>query len=1101
MYRATSQTLGNLARYAPARQFTPAAKQQPTLLQHVQTWRAGTQSTVVANGNSANDGRDYSKSYMIAPGYGRDQRWKDSSFHSGKSDLNGGRVTTLLPSVAMQLGSRGMQQQQQRRTLTGAATNTALEGQDGQRDTASFNERIKSLKRESNLLGVVREFSLMKSLGVARNLFTYNLVLDAFSDLRQKKSSVRPMMDVFDELLKEPFIQPSSYTYRVIIRALCIRDLEVCKQRTQLETRMQWIKDEGEEARMAALAAENNFKQAMMLFDQARTEFSEPFDLNALDLLLWAAAENADTDASLRVFEAIESSSSMVPTFQTYGALITSFGRAGDIEAARECFQVFLEQRPQLLLYGAHKSTHELVPFNSMVSALARCNEIDAAARLVETEMESYGAKPDEITYNSLISGFAQAGNLEAAERIFKKLNADPALPNAGPLSYNVIISAACKQDKTDVAYQYFNMMKSQEIPLRYGNLMSYLELCVRQDNVMEAIDVIVLMERNKDSPDVHFRQLIRSLLEKQTICIEDKVQLLKRFIESPLDYGDRHIMLRDLTVCFIDAHPDNFSEHIAILRLLHTASLRLKTRLAESYMRSYRAYRSSHDITEVARIMSQRDYVILIASWFDRMQFNTNLEQLLNDIIELMRDMKACNYQIDTIFFIKMAKRFENADPEALARWTKAVADIFGEDTVKSAMSLNGKVQQDGRSTLPKIAGQDNKEVWSLCNKLRAIARIPARIDETMVNVNQLLRLNVIMPPDITRHVIQGYASAGKFAELNQLIPQILATYDIIDNIPERNSLRQQTLSAAILAYSKNQDAAAAWGIYDIIRADGHTPSRTAYSELLRLYKGEDDLEEGMRMYEEMVTVPSAYFANILLGKVIRKKGFAAAAELFEEMRKRDLQPTSVTYGTLISAACKEDNEEAAIRYFKELCLRPEKENNPAPFHVMMQYALSRNDRASVLRYLTSMRRHLITPVPHTYRLLIESYVYVEPRDMSLAEQSLRDMLKANLRPTGAHFAPLFHGYADEGRMDRIEWTWEEMKLQPHLPDEIAYLAAIAAAEKCSHQAFAQKLRDEMFASNTTTADQKSQHQSSSLASSSSSSSSMPRPQLQPQQ
>ncbi|KAI8052949.1 hypothetical protein BDF22DRAFT_686190 [Syncephalis plumigaleata] len=1079
MYRATSQTFSNLARYAPARQFTPVAtkQQQPTLLQHVQTWRASTQSTVVTN-NTTGDGRDHSKSYIGTSGYGRDRRLRDSSSFSSKTDFNGGRVTTLLPSTGGQFGQQqqqhGVRQRQQQRTLTGIAAGSAREGQDTQRDMASFNERIKSLKREGNLLGVVREFSLMKNLGISRNLLTYNLVLDAFAELRQHKSSLRPMLDVFNELLKEPFLQPSSYTYRTMVRALCIRELEVLKLKVHLETRMQWIDDEAERARLAALNAEENFKQAMALFERARGEFSEPFDLNALDLLLWTAAEKGESEATLRIFEAVESSLSIVPGFQTYAALITSFGRAGDIEAARECFQVFLEQRSQLLSYGKRGRNQSLIPFNSMVSALARCNDMNAACHLVEVEMESLGVKPDEITYNALISGYTQAGDLDAAVRMFDKVSNDPNLPDPSHLSYNVILSAACKQDAVDIARRFFNLTKLHGVPIRYGNLMSYLDLCVKQSDIKEAADVIVIMERNGDTPDLHCRQLMRSLIEKQDIPVEGIKLFLKRFANLTLDYNDRHSMLRDLGVCFIDAHPDHFPEHVEIIETLHSHSVRFKMRLIESFMRAYRAYRNKHGINAIAQVMTQRVYIPLITAWYERLQSNDDLEQVFAEITELLRDMKSCNHQMEATFFLRMAKRFESADPDAVTRWRNTVVEIFGEEAVTSATQFIDPEFRDNSDNVQRpqqlqprrhITDQENKEIWYLCNRLRAIGRIPAKINEVMKGIDKLLARNITISPEIARNVIQCCANSTRHQELDGLVTRLLDAYDAVDNQVERNSLRQQAISSAILAYAKRQDGESAWRMYKLLRIDGLIPSRTAYSELLRLYKGEDDVEEGMRMYQEMNSVPSAYFANIFLGKLARKLGFTVASELFDEMMKRGLQPTSVTYGTLISAACKEDNEEGAIRYFKELCLRPEKDNNPAPFHAMMQYSLSRNDRASILRYFTSIRRHLITPVPHTYRLLIEAYVYVEPRDMALAEQSLRDMLKANLQPNGAHFAPLFHGYADEGRADRVEWLWEEMKVQAHLPDEIAYLAAIAAAEKCGHHTFAQKLRDEMFA------------------------------------
>ncbi|RKP07350.1 hypothetical protein THASP1DRAFT_24489 [Thamnocephalis sphaerospora] len=1062
MYRTTSHALGSLARYAPARQLTPAAKQS-TLLPHVQPWRAGTsqqsqQQQLQIINNHSNNARDAQLNDRYRP-----------PGHWSRTNGTGSSIAEMAAWRASPLNMAALQMRSfyasaQRRNMPEVAVvdqNSATP----ERETETFNERIKGLKRNGNLLGVVREFSLMRSLNVPRNLLTYNLVLDSFVDLRQRDTSVRPMMDVYRELIREPELRPSAYTYRVLIRGLCLRELEVCSMRTQLETRLQWVNDDTDRARLAALAAEANLDQAMQLFDQARTQFSDPFDVNIMDLLLWATAERGDTESSLRVFEAIESSPVMAPSEQTFGALISSFGRAGDLEAARECFKVYMEQCDKGVFANSDPSRLRL-PFNNMATALMRCGDLQGAHHLLTTVMPEKGVQPDEVTYNTLISGCAQAGDLESAEQYLEKMQQGPVPIMPGAIAYSIIISAACKQDMPTLARRMFDRIASEGLTIRYGNLMSYLELCVRQDDVSGILGVLTMIERNRDAPEAHLRQLLLTLLHRPSMPVEAKVQVLQRLISMQIDYPERENMLRELAVCFVDAHPDAFPSHREVMRSLSDRGVRLSARLTESLMRSYRAWRERAGVADMGRLMNRRDYGLLCAAWFDRAVAVEPVEHVLEDIYGLMRDMHANGQSFDHATCAHLAQRVRRSSGAPMYnRFCDQVGEIFGSALVASIKASTERRPPAARSADQNAPEGQRLDTWRLCTDIRAMSRIPAKMDEMVVRVNELLDSGALPPPDLMRMVLFALSAVGRMQDVRDIGSRALRRYDQVEITKDRVELRQAVLSTMIMSCAKNKDAAGARAAYDAIRADGGLPSRAAYGELLRMYPGENDLEEGMRMYKEMNCVPSPYFANVLLSKVSKHHGYAETAALFEEMRQRGLVPTAVTYGTLINAACKEDNEERAMHYYGEMCRRPEQENIAGPFHTMMQYALSRGDRASVLRYFTSMRRRMVTPQPHTYRLLIEAYTYAQPRDMGLAEQSLRDMLKAKLRPTGAHYAPLLIGHAEEGNVEKMKWLWSELRVYPHLPDETAYLAGIAAGEKAHNHEFAQQLREEMFA------------------------------------
>jgi pentatricopeptide repeat protein len=87
------------------------------------------------------------------------------------------------------------------------------------------------------------------------------------------------------------------------------------------------------------------------------------------------------------------------PIATTYTALISAYGKAGQLDKALDTFQA-------MIYHGCERS---VITYSSLISACEKAGKWELALQLFE-QMQREGCAPNTVTYNSLITACQQGG-------------------------------------------------------------------------------------------------------------------------------------------------------------------------------------------------------------------------------------------------------------------------------------------------------------------------------------------------------------------------------------------------------------------------------------------------------------------------------------------------------------------------------------------------------------------------------------------------------------------------------------------------------------------------------------------------------------------
>ncbi|KAJ8446731.1 hypothetical protein Cgig2_002893 [Carnegiea gigantea] len=131
-------------------------------------------------------------------------------------------------------------------------------------------------------------------------------------------------------------------------------------------------------------------------------------------------------------------------------------------------------------------------------------------------------------------------------------------------------------------------------------------------------------------------------------------------------------------------------------------------------------------------------------------------------------------------------------------------------------------------------------------------------------------------------------------------------------------------------------------------------------------------------------------------------------AQKMFDEMRKRGLKPTAVTFSTLIAGLCTNLKLQEAFKLKRDMT-----------------------------------KIYKVTPNVHVYTSLIRGLC--EVKDLSLAFELKNEMLERNIKLDSAIYTTLISGLFKVGRKDELHELLEEMKKAGCHPETETYNALIA--------------------------------------------------------
>ncbi|KZT20615.1 hypothetical protein NEOLEDRAFT_1158554 [Neolentinus lepideus HHB14362 ss-1] len=296
-----------------------------------------------------------------------------------------------------------------------------------------------------------------KKEGITHQTFT--AALRALSETRRPGQPLHYLIDTYNDMIARSLL-PSFWTYRILIKALTIRDAEVHStiaslqsraKRSRLSGRSEVALEEVDKRRIEHLQAENNFGSMMALFEAVCS-----FHWMVTQIPPWlfrnlmrSAAMHSNLEAALMIFNQVEKRADIHPSPSLYGYLISVFTDHNDIKGAEEVFNEFLnaakegkvdwtvteeDEQPWFLdtpTRSAGERVMHLNLWNTMIEAYFRCGAPDKGVELLAQMMdskagESYGPAdvppPAPSTFTTVMSGFCRTGDIDSALAWFDKL-------------------------------------------------------------------------------------------------------------------------------------------------------------------------------------------------------------------------------------------------------------------------------------------------------------------------------------------------------------------------------------------------------------------------------------------------------------------------------------------------------------------------------------------------------------------------------------------------------------------------------------------------------------------------------------------------------
>ncbi|KAK9465950.1 hypothetical protein V1512DRAFT_265115 [Lipomyces arxii] len=936
---------------------------------------------------------------------------------------------------------------------------------------------------------VIYLYELMKACKTVPTLASFNNILISLSTHRQlaeTAESVNLLLGAYAHMLSCQIV-PDVMTYSTVILALVNRYMDTRQLNKQ---NYQSISDRHDVTVPAftkmqqALKEDPSLKIALDIFSASVSVRLQNYPIEVYNALLEACAEAQYIDGTLAVLAILDPADSAKRESakydsDTYISLIRSFSHIKRADSVTDVFESYKQSASSLA------DAKEMEVYAELIRAYFRCDESTLALAFFEQAfgLSSFKTDPSSsFLCDAVIEGMLLSEDYTAAWK-WMDICFQESVSRPSNFAIAALLSAASRKHDLEKAVEIFDYLsKSYGVSELWMNSLSdYMVLCMSDmsgPGLARFVGILESIIASGVKCDAHMARDAALYLIEHPFSSDDTILQAFLFVQYVSTRATRCVEDTEIHGQVLKDSLLQIMSHVK-WSLVTNSALILSRVLAALSMDGYKFLSSMNDETSssllcmiftlywsnfargVIPAFNDLDSLVYLHAKFAveestkgelMSEFLANALNGLSNLLVITADQ---NVQLSepANYFVTLAAPIMNSYFSATARQTPSNAMA----TVRQSESLTAQVPEFSLSETPSAQNLDASEEASKEVSRQIVDEVPP--GDIINFVRESYRVGKAISLPIVQKFITYAGDCGAVEEaesMYSLVTNGLASNDSSPSMYFVWSSLMETMLAMYLRIGGTEKLVYKEKLVAFkqrLIAMGAAPCASTYANLilkLKLAGSHDEASEAVALFKESKEFgirPSTYLYNALLSKLSKARRLKDALFYFDEMAEIGVKITSVTYGTMISASCRAGDEASAELLFRDMERAPEYKPRIAPFNTMLQfYVTYKKDRESALRYFRKMRESRLAPSSHSYKLLIDAYAMLEPRDFEAARNVLKMIADDRQTVTTQHYASLIsaEGCVRKDMDSALRLFNEVVHSSVIVPDEVLFQALI---------------------------------------------------------
>ncbi|KAG2311555.1 hypothetical protein Bca4012_026010 [Brassica carinata] len=407
----------------------------------------------------------------------------------------------------------------------------------------TVNAVLAAQLRQGKYKALLQLHAFINQAGIAANIITYNLIFQAYLDVRKPEIA----LEHYKLFIDNAPLNPSITTFRILVKGLvdndsldkamevkedmCVRGFVpdpvvysylmigcvkksdgdgVLKLYEELKEKLGGFVEDGVVygQLMKGYFMKEMEKEAMEFYEEAVGEDSKvKMSAMAYNYVLEALSENGKFDEALKLFDAMKKEHSppkrLALNLGSFNVMVNGYCAEGKFGEAMEVFRQM----------GEFRCSPDTLSFNNLMNQLCESGLLAEAEKLYG-EMDEKNVKPDEYTYGLLMDTCFKDGKIDEGAAYFKTMVESGLRPNLSV--YNRLQDQLVKARRLDDAKSFFDMMVSK-LSMdddAYKFIMKALSEAGRLDDVLKIVDEMLDDETVRVSEEL--QEFVKEELRKE---------------------------------------------------------------------------------------------------------------------------------------------------------------------------------------------------------------------------------------------------------------------------------------------------------------------------------------------------------------------------------------------------------------------------------------------------------------------------------------------------------------------------------------------------------------------------------------------------------